>query len=70
LIKAEQYLECSVKTGEGVREVLEAATQLSFQGQKQKKKEDSKQKKDDGKREKRSEDKKSSGIRNLFKGKG
>jgi hypothetical protein len=67
LIAAKQYLECSAKTGEGVREVLEAATQQTFQDRKKKKKEDNKQKKDDGKREKGTEDKKSSGIRNLFK---
>ncbi len=69
MIEAEQYLECSAKTGEGVREILEAATHLTIQDRKKKKREDNKQKKDDGKRDKGSEDKKLSGILNRFKGK-
>ena len=69
MIEADQYLECSAKTGKGVDEVLEAAIQLTLQGRKKKKNEDNKQKKEDEKREKGTEDKWSSRFGNLFRGK-
>jgi hypothetical protein len=64
MVKAERYLECSAKSGHGVKEVLEAATGLALINDLMK---DSKKKKrGDDKQKKSSEGKK--GIRNFFKG--